>query len=273
MTDPAPKNEGVSAEDRAYRGSRFQDIVAALFANPYKKVWGRDGEPAWPDDEVRFTDVMSRQFDAAAERTLDTAADLRWGPDGKGFRRTLHPNGICLTGEWRITQDLGYSGYFGAGSRGLAVARYSTSSLETLRGQTRSFGLVGKIFPTTDPNHSELLCPANFFTQEDIGGADTTFINDADLRSAPDTTTARRPRSLPIFLRIGVLFGEIDNHPSIRQLYPIAELGKPAGQPTRAPEFMRLLVAPGQPRIPGEAIDFRDEIMAQIFDRGDPAPK
>jgi hypothetical protein len=159
MTDPALKNEGVSAEDRAYRGSRFQDIVAALFANPYKKVWGRDGEPAWPDDEVRFTDVMSRQFDAAAERTLDTAADLRWGPDGKGFRRTLHPNGICLTGEWRITQDLGYSGYFGAGSRGLVVARYSTSSLETLRGQTRSFGLVGKIFPTTDPNHSEPLWP------------------------------------------------------------------------------------------------------------------
>ena len=36
---------------------------------------------------------------------------------------------------------------------------------------------------------------------------------------------------------------------------------------------MRLMVAPSQPRIPGEQIDFRDEIMAQIFDRGDPAPK
>jgi hypothetical protein len=32
-------------------------------------------------------------------------------------------------------------------------------------------------------------------------------------------------------------------------------------------------MAPGQPRIPGDTIDFRDEIMAQIFDRGDPAPK
>ena len=36
---------------------------------------------------------------------------------------------------------------------------------------------------------------------------------------------------------------------------------------------MRLLVDPAQPRIPGEGLDFRDEIMAQIYDRSDPAPK
>jgi hypothetical protein len=36
---------------------------------------------------------------------------------------------------------------------------------------------------------------------------------------------------------------------------------------------MGLIVDPAQPRIPGEGLDFRDEIMAQIFDPGDPAPK
>ena len=36
---------------------------------------------------------------------------------------------------------------------------------------------------------------------------------------------------------------------------------------------MRLLVAPDQPRIAGDGLDFRDEVMAQIFDRGDPVPK
>jgi hypothetical protein len=36
---------------------------------------------------------------------------------------------------------------------------------------------------------------------------------------------------------------------------------------------MRLLVAPEQPRIEGEALDFRDEIMAQIFDKTDALPK
>jgi hypothetical protein len=32
-------------------------------------------------------------------------------------------------------------------------------------------------------------------------------------------------------------------------------------------------VAPGQPRIEGAGLDFRDEIMAQIYDRGDVRPK
>jgi hypothetical protein len=34
-----------------------------------------------------------------------------------------------------------------------------------------------------------------------------------------------------------------------------------------------LRVAPEQPRIGGENVDFRDEIMAQIYDRGDPTPR
>ncbi|HEV2046247.1 MAG TPA: hypothetical protein VGQ95_06575, partial [Chthoniobacterales bacterium] len=65
----------------------------------------------------------------------------------------------------------------------------------------------------------------------------------------------------------------VDKEPSIRQLYEIAELGKADGEPTRAPQFMRLLVAPNQSRIEGDELDFRDEVMAQIFDKGDPRPK
>jgi hypothetical protein len=65
----------------------------------------------------------------------------------------------------------------------------------------------------------------------------------------------------------------VDNKPTIRQLYQIAELAKAPGEPTRAPTFMRLTVAPGQPRSEGAGLDFRDEIMAQIYDRGDARPK
>jgi len=65
----------------------------------------------------------------------------------------------------------------------------------------------------------------------------------------------------------------VDQQPTIRQLYQIAELGKPADEPTRAPEFMRLLVSSGQPVIAGADLDVRDEVMGQIFDRGDPVPK
>jgi hypothetical protein len=153
------------------------------------------------------------------------------------------------------------------------VARYSTCCTRTERGQVRSLALVGKLFPTLDPEHGAPLKTANFITQEDIGGASTTFLNDAELRNAPDVTVSRRGSGAPLLLAVAASFNRVDQQPSIRQLYPIAELGKPSGQPTRAPEFMRLMVAPNQPRIPGETIDFRDEIMAQIFDRGDAAPK
>src|SRR5438874_2539247 len=200
--------EGVTDEDRAYQGSRFSEVRDAIFANPYQKVWGRAGEPPLPVYEVTTRSVLRGVlpfgapylFRKATERAVDSHADLRWGADRKGYRRLLHPNGICLTGLWEITEENPYSGYFKKGSRALAIGRYSTCCTETRRGHARSLALVG-------------------------------------------------------------------------QLYQIAEIGKPKGEGTRAPEFQRFLVAPEQPRIEGEALDFRDEIMAQIFDKGDPKPK
>src|SRR5947209_7311090 len=239
-------------EDRTYAGSRFSEVREALFANPYQRVWGGDGASPLPVNEVTLGSVLRGVlpftapylFREAAERTVDSAADLRWGLDRKGFRRLLHPNGVCLTGTWRITEETEYSGYFTKGSNALAVGRYSTCCSETRRRHTRSLSLVGKLFPTTDRNHRMPLHTANFFTQQDIGGDTSDFINDADLRNAPDPTVSRRGGGVPILLVTGIVFGRVDKQPSIRQLYQIAELGKPDGQPTRAPEFMRLLVSP-----------------------------
>jgi hypothetical protein len=274
-------NVPIADQDRAYRGSRFAEVQKALFANPYQRVWGADGEPPLPIYKTTLASVLrgllpfARHylFRQASEREVDSRADMRWGPDGKGYRRLLHRNGICLVGSWHITEATDYSGYFRQGSRALLVARYSTCCNETRRGRTRSLSMVGKLFPTTDANHVVPLETANFITQQDIGGDRTDYVNDAELRNAPDTTAWRRGLALPVLMISAVVFGLIDRKPSIRQLYPIAELGKPKDEPTRAPEFLRLLVAPEQARIPGEALDFRDEIMAQIYDRGDPSPK
>jgi hypothetical protein len=272
--------EQTTDEDRAYRGSRFSEVREAIFANPYQGIWGGKDEKALPVYPVTLGSVLrgivpgsAYLFQQASERAVDSSADLRWGVNGKGFRRILHPNGVCLTGHWRITEPTDYSGYFEKGSEALAVGRYSTCCMETRRGYNRSLALVGKLFPTTDPAHSTPFCTANFITQEDIGGARSDFINDAELRNAPDTTASRRGGGVPILLVTGTVFARVDNQPTIRQLYEIAELGKPPTQRTRTPEFMRLVVAPGQLRIEGELLDFRDEIMAQIFDKGDPEPK
>jgi hypothetical protein len=274
-------NVAITDQDRGYRGSHFAEVRKALFANPYQRVWGADGEPPLPIYKTTLASVLrgllpfARHylFRQASEREVDSRADMRWGPDGKGYRRLLHRNGICLVGSWHITEATDYSGYFRQGSRALLVARYSTCCNETRRGRTRSLSMVGKLFPTTDANHFVPLETANFITQQDIGGDRTDYVNDAELRNAPDTTAWRRGLALPVLMISAVVFGLIDRKPSIRQLYPIAELGKPTGESTRTPTFMRLLVAPEQPRIPGEALDFRDEIMAQIYDRGDPSPK
>jgi hypothetical protein len=273
--------EQVTDEDRRYRGSRFSEVRDALFANPYQKVWGSTGEPPLPTYGVTLPGVLRGIlpfgspyfFRQAVARAVDSRADLRWGPDGKGFRRIIHPNGICLTGLWEISAETPYSGYFRSGSRALVVGRYSTCCRETRRSHERSLSLVGKLFPTTEPDHSEPLRTAGFITQQDLGGDRTDYINDAELRNAPNTTSWRRGFGVPILLVESILFSLTDKEPTQRQLYEIAELDKPAGEPTRAPAFMRLLVDAAQPRIAGEAWDFRDEIMAQIYDRGDPTPK
>lgn len=264
--------EGFTAEDAAFTGSRFAAVRDALSANPYPKL---------PRYEVSVGSLLRGllpggpplAFLAAARRVVDSHADLRWGPDRKGYRRLVHPNGVCLTGIWEITADTPYTGYFQRGSRGLVVGRYSTCCTETRRGYSRSLALVGRVYPTTDPAHPDPLPTANFITQEDLGGAHSASINEAVLRNAPDTSAWRRGAGITQFLITGAVFILADKQPAFRQVYQLAELGKPAGEPTRAPEFMQLTVDPAQPVVPGDDLDFRDEVLAQIYDPGDPQPK
>jgi len=270
----------MTEEDRGYRGSRFSEVRNAIFANPYQAVWGGKGEPPLPEYKVTLTSVLrgllfgpGHYFRQASERAIDSHADLRWGPDGKGFRRLLHPNGVCLTGRWEITEESPYTGYFGKDSRCLVVGRYSPCCTPVRRGKMRSLALVGKLFPTLDPEHAEPLPTASFIVQQDLGGERTDFINDAEFRNAPNVSPWRRLGGFPTLAVSGLVFGRIEKEPTARQVYQIAELGKPANQPTRSPAFMRLLVSADQPRIQGEDIDARDEVMAQIFDRGDKTPK
>ena len=268
--------EEITSEDRAYRGSRFAEVRDAIFANPYRSVWR--GESDLPRHEVTLMRFLKgilpfsgpNVFRKAVERTVDSSADLRWGKDGTGFLRLIHPNGICLTGLWEITEPNPYSGYFKNGSKALAVGRYSTCCTETRRGHSRSLSLVGKLYPTTDPEHPEPLRTASFFTQQDLGGDFTEYVNDVETRNAPDVRAWRRGLGLPILLLEGQVFGSVDREATVRQLYEIAELGKREDEPTRTPKYMRLKIAEGHPK--SDYSDFRDEIMAFIYDEGIPTP-
>jgi hypothetical protein len=257
--------EGLAPDDSAFTGSRFADVREAIFANPYPRPFER-----FPVTLGSVLHVAGKWlFLAAARRSVKSQADLRWGPDRKGYRRLLHPNGICLTGIWSIDAETGYSGYFRNGSRGLVVGRYSTCCTETRRGYTRSLALVGRLYPTVDPNHPEKLPTASFITQQDIGGEDSKTINDAVVLNAPNTSLWRRGfLGIPILLVTAVVLRIADKQPTMRQVYQIADLGKPASEPTRSPQFMRFRVSPQQPRIEDAGLDFRDEILMQIERQG-----
>jgi hypothetical protein len=265
-------------EDRSYKGSRYAEVRQALYANPYRG--GTSGQEPGPLPMFRSTirnawrgTVHGPKFlKQASARTIDTHSDLRWGADGKGYRRILAPNGICVLGTWEITAENPYTGYFQKGARGLTIGRISSDGNETRRGQRRSISLGMKIYPTTDPNHPTRLIPASVIAQEDLGGMHTAFVNDAELRNMPSVHSYRRGIHVLIMLRAGTYFVPLDKVPDVRQLHEIAELGKPASVPTRCPEHMLLKMSPDQRRIKGDDLDFRDEIYAHLFKAGDQAP-
>jgi hypothetical protein len=146
--------------------------------------------------------------------------------------------------------------------------------LNSRRSELRTLSLVGKLFPTTDPTCTERFRPAAFITQKDLGGHWDQYINDVDVRNTPDVNGLRRGcLTFPTLLLIGFVFGRADKVSAERQLYEIAELGKPEHERTRAPKFLRFVIDAAQPRIEGANLDFRDEVLAQIYDRGDPTPK
>lgn len=271
-------HQEMTDEDRGYRGSRYSEVRQALYANPYRD--GASGQVAGPLPMFQSTIRNAwkgtlhgpNYLKQASARAVDSRADLRWGPDGKGFRRILAPNGICVLGTWEITAENLYSGYFKKGAKGLTIGRFSSDGNETRRGQRRSLSLGMKIYPTADPDHPTPLVPASVIAQEDLGGMYTRYINDAELRNEPNVTAYRRGIYFLIALRAGLHFVRLDKIPDIRQLYEISELGKPQGEPTKTPEHMLLKMAAGQRRIEGDNLDFRDEIYSHIFKPGDTEP-
>jgi hypothetical protein len=280
---PAPKaifgEQGLSPEDQAYQGSRFSDVKAAIFANPYQKIWGDAREPALPVYKVTnrsaYAGVLPGgrppRFKLASIRALDSAADLRWGEDRKGFRRLVRPHGVCVTGEWEITADSPYSGYFKKGSQGLVIARISAGVCMTLGGIRRSYGLVLKLYPTRDENHETPLRPANVILADDLGGTQAPHLAGVELTNAPHVTGWNRGNEIPVLLLEGLIFEIVDRKASVRQVYPIAELGRAADEKLNAPEFMRLKASPGLPA--SEEKDVRNEVLSRIFDPGDPTPR
>ncbi|MEP6808779.1 MAG: hypothetical protein ABI992_00925 [Chthoniobacterales bacterium] len=269
--------EGPIDDDSYSVGASYQEIHDAVFAKPYYKVWGAPDEaplPLYRQSVARMLRGLFRigvnvAMFTAAQRTLRSRADLRWGPDRKGFRRLVHPVGVCLSGRWEIDDSVAgtaYTGYFAKGQVGRVIARYSLGGNDPRSGHNRSHGLIGKIFPMADS--ADGMTPrAHFVTQEDLGGTLTNSIIEVLLTNSPPVTFLKRGSGLFAFLVVVVSLFRADRQPAERQLYEVAELGERRDRPTSCPRFMRLRIAGLQPPQEKRQIDFREEILDLIYDR------
>jgi hypothetical protein len=233
----APKTEtkGIPTSDRENPGTSFDQVMGVLKSNPYSPA-------QLPLSHTTLGDIRSEQLRLDAGRTLDSPTDIR-----APFRRLLHPNGVCLAGEWIIEKANPYSGLFKAGTRFPIIARVSppNTGVTTRKFHPQSVGFVGKIFPSKDS-----MAPvktANFITQTDLGGfiSPRSKVLDSHVAfsNAPGVTAINRGDEVAAFGFQGNVLARVDLQTTQRQLYPLAESNK-AGEATRTPAYMRLTLDP-----------------------------
>jgi hypothetical protein len=289
---PADEGQGAQPGEDTAAGSCFAELEEALIepatCRPYRGP-GVSSDTPLPRHKVSFWKVAMgilpwgkpSLLAAASRRTVKVRTDLRWGKDKKGVQRLIHPNGICLSGEWiidGIKKDggfgpTGYTGWFEQGRTGLVIARWSPARSETRRGHWRSNGLTGKIYPTTDKSDRSVTKSASFFTQEDLGGTKAEYINQMEFRNGPDLHAWRRGKGVFSLILSGLVFARVNVNGVIRQLHEIAELSPQGAEPVakpRCPTFMRLKVIS---EFKSDAADVRDEILEHIYGKDYPNPQ
>ncbi|OUR99772.1 hypothetical protein A9Q84_01730 [Halobacteriovorax marinus] len=240
-----------------YQGSHISDVWETVQEKSYSKL------PQTKVNMNRLTKWGKSKLEQSANRTISNRSDIL-----PYFEKLVHPNGTCLLGEWKIDEDNIYTGYFKKGSQGLIVSRASVALSDTKRGKRRSFGLAGKIYPTTDINHSENLETANFFTMDDLGGTKIKKFSLTKLTNEPELSVSLGAIFLIRMARfVSKAFTNADNNPGLRQLWQISSLGLKDGEAQLTPMWMRLSAVKGFEY--NSEKDFRNEIAENIKRNGD----
>ncbi len=244
-----------------YAGSRFSDVWEQVKSDPYSQL---------PQDRVSIARFFRGAKDLlleASSRTLSDQSDVL-----PRFDKLVHPNGVCLSGTWTITAPNRYTGMFRTGTKAQIIARASTALTNTKAGQNRSFGFAGKIFPTDDPNSTELLKTANFFTIEDLGGKrhdhylDAVNTNDIIKISPSVTAFFQGLEGLTVARDFPKADGSNLSTSLIRELYPLSELGLAPGEEAVTPVWLKIEGAADVTRV--DEADFRDELALSNYPDG-----
>lgn len=224
-----------------YDGSTFREVKEIAFSGEY---------PSPPDlPGLGLTSFL--QFFNDSARNLFDKRDIR-----PTFRKLIHTNGICFAGRWRITAASPYTGWFATGREGCLLARASVAGSGLKRGQSRAFGIAGKVWPTLDPDAK--FKPGNFVTVSGLSGTREPYAAKIEMTNMPQVGLSPAANFVN-----RVIFRLMDSRPGLRQLFPIATLGLAPGDRVVAPDLMRLKIRAGTPLTVAD--DFRDELRLKNY--------
>lgn len=252
-------------------------LSTAANASSFNEVWGVVTK-ASPDNLVYEKELPMRKHSLkemldspvdiyeAAKRAITDQSDLF----EKNTKKLIRSNGICLAGKWVINKDSPYSGYFAKGAEGLVILRASVGFDETTRGEFRSFGMAGKLFPTMDPDKD--VKTANFFLIDDNAGTKRPYYMDAPLLSEAKITylniltDAIRDFSINfirMLLTVEKAQKKADEDSKIRQLYPISRAGMKDIRFAKSPALLKVVGSKDTFRV--DEADFRNELRVKNY--------
>lgn len=256
-SESAALSTGSGAEPQtSYAGTRYSDVWNKVKSDPY-------AVQRFVVNLQAFGGFAATKFRQAAKRTVSDKNDVL-----PRFNKLIRPNGICLTGKWRMTEDNPYTGYFRKGKEALIVARASVGLTQTTRASFRSFGMAGKLYPTTDPADPTVYKTANFFVIDDNAGSKKGAFVDPEppmTNKPPYNPDANVLTALEAGILAVIKLGQelADKESDERQLYPIAELGEEPGAAIKIPRLIKIYGLT-KPKI--EMSDFRDELEITNYD-------
>ena len=227
----------------------------------FQAVWNEvisDEVTVLPQEEISFFKlftVFKNIIFEDANRTLNEYSDIRYR-----FDKLAHPNGVCMKGIWKIDADSPYSGYFKKDSEALIIARASSAMSNTKKGETRAFGMAGKLFATTDPLAITPQNSANFFVIDDLGGTKAEYFTDVALTNEPTVSTNSEVAKYALYaIKVAKAFSDADSNSGIRQVYEISHLGEEDNSTVITPKWLKIEAKENQTKTSAE--DFREEFI------------
>ncbi len=175
------------------------------------------------------------------------------------LEKLLHPNGVCVSGKWNMTEDNIYSGLFKKGSSALFIGRVSVAMEKTTSRSDRGFGFAGKIFPTMNPN--EKVPTTSFFTVDTLMGENTPRFLETAVTNEPET--GFNLRLIKLGIKIANLLKLADKSPMFRPVTPIAKIGE-APANVKSPKWFRVTASDGT--LMNDETDFRREVLKAVLD-------